>query len=89
MQARAVAQRSAQRHGHGDGMNLQTLRARGFDQSAHIPFTKQYRVHCSCCESMVINGTPTHETGCPNSTHECLGCDANIPANRRYCADCM
>lgn len=69
-------------------MRLQTLRLLGFDQSWHIPFTKQYRVRCSCCESLVINGHPVHERGCPNDMRECNGCNTLIPANQRYCADC-
>ena len=36
----------------------------GFDQTEHIPFTKRYRVRCSQCEALCINGIPCHETGC-------------------------
>jgi len=43
------------------------LRAAGFDRSEHIPFTRIYRVRCSMCEALVINHTPCHEQGCPNS----------------------
>lgn len=67
---------------------LQSLRQRGFDESSHVPFTKQYRVKCSCCEALVINGVPCHERGCPNAAHECRGCNELIPANRRYCESC-
>lgn len=61
----------------------------GFDLTKNIPFSGQYRVRCGSCESMVVNGTPLHERGCPNDTHECAGCNARIPVNARYCADCQ
>jgi len=54
-------------------ITLASLRARGFDLSEHIPFTRQYRVRCSQCEACVINGIACHEHGCPNATHECNG----------------
>lgn len=63
------------------------LVAMGFDLSQHIPFTNQWRVKCSQCQALAINGTPTHETGCPNAMHECRGCNAIIPMNQRYCED--
>ncbi len=66
---------------------LGTLRARGFDLSRHQPFTAYYQVKCSQCEAMVINGTATHETGCPNAKFECKGCN-NLLAFRAYCEDC-
>lgn len=69
-------------------MNLSLLRALGFDQSAHVPFTKRYRVKCSQCEALAINGVPTHEQGCPNAVHECQGCNELISMRQRYCADC-
>lgn len=69
-------------------MNLQRLRDLGFDQASHKPFTKEYRVKCSCCDALVINGTPTHETGCPNTKHECMGCNAIVDRHIRYCEDC-
>ncbi len=47
-------------------MKLRDLRRMGFDLSEHIPFTKHYRVRCSQCEALCINGYPTHERGCPN-----------------------
>jgi hypothetical protein len=47
------------------------------------------RVRCSRCESLVINGTPAHERGCPNATRECDGCNARIPMNQRYCEGCQ
>lgn len=69
-------------------MNLETLRQRGFDRSSHIPSTKQYRVRCSACEALVVNGCPCHETGCDRATHECAGCSEVIPSQRRYCEAC-
>ena len=60
----------------------------GFDQSKRVPFTKQYRIRCSCCEALVINNTPTHERGCPNAMHECDGCNTIIPQGAKYCTDC-
>lgn len=70
-------------------MNLQTLQSKGFDRSAHT-FGRPtlLSVACSQCEALVINGTPTHEPGCPHATHECRGCNAQIPMRQRYCGDC-
>lgn len=45
---------------------LQRLRDRGFDLTEHEPFTRYYRVRCSQCDALVINGTPCHEDGCLN-----------------------
>lgn len=70
-------------------MKLNELRALGFDQSVHVPFTRQFKVRCSCCEALSINGVPCHETGCPNNRHECRGCNALLPLNQRYCEDCV
>ena len=67
---------------------LASLRAHGFDGSKHIPFTKRYRVRCSQCEVLVINGLAAHEQGCPNQVHECRGC-GEIIAHKGYCQDCM
>ncbi len=67
---------------------LRSLRARGFDLAEHVPFTRQYRIRCSQCAALVINGTACHETGCPNDTHECNGCNAIVPARVRYCEEC-
>ena len=61
----------------------------GFNATVHIPFTSQYRVRCDRCEALVVNGTPTHERGCPNATHECNGCNARVSMNMRYCYDCL
>lgn len=68
---------------------LQTLRAQGFDESYHVPFTKQYKVKCSSCAACVINGIPCHETGCPNQVYECKGCNATVEYQGAYCEDCQ
>ena len=49
---------------------------------------KNLRVICHDCEALVINGVATHERGCRNATHECAGCNEQIPWNQKYCADC-
>lgn len=46
---------------------LQQLRDLGFDESTVVPFEGRWRVKCSQCEALSINGMPTHETGCPNA----------------------
>ena len=46
------------------------------------------RVSCDQCEVVVIQGYPTHETGCPNARHECAGCNELIPMRQRFCAEC-
>ena len=68
---------------------LRNLRLRGFTDSVHIPFTKQYRVVCHSCEALVINGVPCHENGCSEERHECNGCNEIIPKWQRYCEDCQ
>lgn len=70
-------------------MDLQQLKTLGFDLSRHIPFTNQFKVRCSQCESLVIYGVPTHETGCPHSKSECKGCNEIVPKNQEYCQDCL
>lgn len=67
---------------------LQSLRAKGFDESYNVPFTRQYVVKCSCCEAVVINGYPCHETGCPNMKYECEGC-GDLIDYPGYCQDCQ
>ena len=49
--------------------SLEKLRRLGFDLSTHIPFmfTKTWRIRCSQCAAVVINGIPAHERGCPNA----------------------
>ena len=66
---------------------LASLRANGFDEAYHIPFTKSFKVRCSQCEACSINGVACHETGCPNQTYECKGCNATV-SFRGYCEDC-
>lgn len=67
---------------------LHSLRAQGFDQSYRVR-TGQYRVACSQCEALVINGMACHETGCSHDRHECAGCNALIPINQHWCHDCQ
>lgn len=69
-------------------VNLFNLRLLGFDLSRHVPFTKEFKVKCSCCEAMTVNGTPLHETGCSQAMHECNGCNSIIPKGQKYCDDC-
>lgn len=59
------------------------LIARGFDLS------EGNTVRCSQCAAVAVNGIAVHETGCPNDKHECLGCNALVSHNVRYCADCQ
>lgn len=59
-----------------------------FDLTKHVPFTKQYRIGCSQCQALAVNGLPLHERGCPHDTHECAGCNSRIPARQRYCENC-
>lgn len=66
---------------------LASLQARGFDQS-RTGSHGEVHVRCSQCEALVVNGTPTHERGCPNATHECRGCNQIIPRRQQYCEDC-
>lgn len=47
-------------------LNITRLHNLGFDRSYRIG-TGRYEVKCSQCEALVINGTPCHERGCPNS----------------------
>ena len=71
------------------GVRLDYIRdVLGFDRSKRTKIGGPVHVGCSQCEAMVINGHPTHETGCPNATHECRGCNAQIPMRQRYCEDC-
>jgi hypothetical protein len=67
---------------------LLNLRARGFDLSYHIPFTREYKVKCSQCEAVAINGIACHEQGCPNQTYECRGCGNRVTRHQRYCEEC-
>lgn len=65
---------------------LQTLRAQGFDEAEHIPFTKRYRIQCSQCEAVSINGRACHETGCPNIAPTCRAC-GNLDPERTCCSE--
>jgi len=73
---------------------VEELRTRlGFDK-AHLVSIGQgggIAIGCSQCEAVCINGVPCHETGCPNTTRECKGCNERLPARRftDYCADCL
>lgn len=71
---------------------LDSLLARGFDRSELDDSEPAIyiNVRCSQCQALVINGTATHEAGCPNAMQECKGCDTLIPARRyaKYCAEC-
>lgn len=42
------------------------LRRQGFDRSQYNRDSRTYRVACSQCQAMVINGVAVHERGCPN-----------------------
>lgn len=46
----------------------QLLRQRGFDKSfvTNPGWGGGVTVRCSQCEALVVNGTATHEHGCPN-----------------------
>ncbi len=62
----------------------------GFDRSSNtFKRPNLISIACSQCQALVINGTPTHEHHCQNATHECQGCNAQIPTNQRYCEDCQ
>ena len=68
---------------------LAQLRANGFDEAYHIPFTKSFKVRCSQCQACSVNGVACHESGCPNQTYECQGCNATVPYRHSYCEDCQ
>jgi hypothetical protein len=44
----------------------EVLRKQGFDHTEYDRSTGYYRVGCSQCECLVINGVACHESGCPN-----------------------
>lgn len=44
---------------------LDELYQRGFDLSYYLAGGK-FKVWCSKCDALVINGVACHETGCPN-----------------------
>lgn len=70
-------------------MALYTYLAMGFDATEYDRRIRRYRVRCSQCQMMAINGIPTHEAGCPNAKHECKGCNTLIPARAKYCEECQ
>jgi hypothetical protein len=45
---------------------LQRLKRLGFDLSQRKP-EGGWRVRCSQCEAVCVNGIPCHERGCPNA----------------------
>lgn len=58
---------------------MATLEDRGFDRGER---------GCSQCEALAINGVACHETGCPNTTHECEECEGRAAGRSRLCGDC-
>lgn len=68
-------------------MNLDRLIELGFDRSYDAGKGFNH-VGCSQCSALSINGTPCHESGCPNTKQECRGCDAIVGRGVRYCEDC-
>ena len=44
----------------------QRLVETGFDKSVYNRETKSWKVGCSCCNPLVINGVPCHELNCKN-----------------------
>lgn len=70
-------------------MSLSIYLSQGFDLTERVGHKNQYRIRCSQCEAVAINGVACHERGCPNATHECKGCNERIPMNQRYCQECV
>ena len=46
--------------------DLKALKRRGFDNSSKADESNAYRVGCTQCQALVINGVACHESGCPN-----------------------
>ena len=68
-------------------MRISTAVRKGFDQSRKG--FNEYRIGCSQCAALVINGIPTHESGCPNQTYPCRGCDTLLRrGSGPYCENC-
>ena len=65
------------------------MEALGFTAQLSGAGAVELRYKCDACAALSINGTPTHEIGCPNARHECRGCNELVPMNQRYCAECM
>jgi len=59
----------------------------GFDLSTKSG--RNFNIRCSQCQSLVINGIPCHEQGCPNMTFECRGCSNRVTRRGAYCPDCQ
>jgi hypothetical protein len=47
-------------------LDVQRLFNDGFDSSYYTPEDGEVTVGCTCCQAVVVNGTPCHEHGCPN-----------------------
>lgn len=45
----------------------ESLIGRGFDRSYSLGVGRGWKVRCSQCEALCINGIATHEHGCPNA----------------------
>jgi hypothetical protein len=46
------------------------LRRLGFDNTYYDRSSGYYKVKCSQCDAIVINGIACHETGCPNKPRD-------------------
>jgi hypothetical protein len=70
---------------------LESLLMDGFDRS-HVEYDDDdapfIDVECSQCDALCVNGTPCHETGCPNTVFECRGCNARMARAGSYCRAC-
>lgn len=66
-----------------------SLIERGFDNTppAQGVYPRYLRPTCSRCEPLVINGTPTHETGCPNTPGECKWCGSTTEERASFYDD--
>ena len=64
---------------------IEKYESMGFDKTTVKHYTT--RLGCSGCDCYFINGIACHETGCPNTTYECKGCN-EILDYQGYCAEC-
>lgn len=69
-------------------MTMQELEQWGFDKCRKDSTGELITVGCTQCAAVCVNGVPVHETGCPNTMHECKGCNAIIPVRQKYCGEC-